>query len=168
MSIEIDEITGQKFTVKFRGFDVKEVDVFLTKIAESYQQLELKNRQLVDQVAHIQSDLKKSQSENRALKQAVKNTQQIMATLEQNSRKTAEVMIDEARVKSEKMLHRTHQRLAQLHQEISEMKRQRIQLEVQIRSILETHSKLLDASRGESAKFDAEDEKVALFNPSPK
>ncbi len=111
---------------------------------------------MADQVTRIKSDLEKSQDENRALKQSVKNTQQLMTTIEKNSRKTAEVMIDEARVKSERMLNRTHKRLAQLHQEITEMKRQRIQIEVQIRSILETHGKLLDASREESAGFDVE------------
>jgi len=168
MPIDIDEIIDHTFTVRFRGFDVKEVDAFLMKIAQHYQNEEKKYRQLADQITGIQGELKKSQNENRALKQAVKNTRQIMATMEQNSRKTAEVMVDEARVKSEKMLNRTHQRLAQLHQEIAEMKRQRIQLEVQIRSILDTHGKLLDASRQEAVRFDAEDEKVALFNPSQK
>jgi len=168
MPIDIDEIIDHTFTVRFRGFDVKEVDAFLMKIAQHYQSEEKKHRQLADQITGIQGELKKSQNENRALKQAVKNTRQIMATMEQNSRKTAEVMVDEARVKSEKMLNRTHQRLAQLHQEIAEMKRQRIQLEVQIRSILDTHGKLLDASRQEAVGFDAEDEKVALFNPSQK
>ena len=168
MPIDIDEITDQKFNIRFRGFDVKEVDAFLMQTAKSYQEVVSKNGQLADQINRIQSDLDRSQNENRALKQAVKNTQQLMAAIEQNSLKTAEVMIDEARVRSEKMLNRTHQRMAQLHQEIAEMKRQRIQLEVQIRSILETHGKLLDASREESVGFDVEDEKVALFSPSQK
>lgn len=168
MPIGIDEITDQKFTLRFRGFDVKEVDAFLLQTAKSYREVVSKNGQLADQVLRIQSDLDKSQDENRALKQAVKNTQQLMAAIEKNSLKTAEVMVDEARVRSEKMLNRTHQRLAQLHQEIAEMKRQRIQLEVQIRSILETHGKLLDASREESVRFDVEDEKVALLSPSQK
>lgn len=168
MPIDIDKITDQKFAIRFRGFDVKEVDSFLMRVAQAYQKLAAKNRKLVDHVAGMKGDLEKMQNENQALKQAVKNTQQIMATIEQNSRKTAEVMVDEARVKSERMLNRTHQRLAQLHQEISEMKRQRIQLEVQIRSILETHGKLLDASREETAMSDAHEEKVAFFNPSQK
>lgn len=168
MPIDIDKITDQKFAIRFRGFDVKEVDSFLIRIAQAYQKLAVKNRQLADHIAGVKGELEKSHNENRALKQAVRNTQQIMATIEQNSRKTAEVMIDEARVKSERMLNRTHQRLAQLHQEIAEMKRQRIQIEVQIRSILETHGKLLDASREETAISDVHDEKVALFNPSQK
>ena len=165
MPIDIDKITDQKFALRFRGFDVKEVDSFLTSVAHAYEKLADKNRQLNDQIVGIKGDLEKMQNENQALKQAVRNTQQIMSTIEQNTRKTAEVMVDEARVKSEKMLNRTHQRLAQLHQEIAEMKRQRIQLEVQIRSILETHGKLLDASREDATISDADDEKVAFFNP---
>ncbi len=168
MSIDIDEITDQRFTIRFRGFDVKEVDAFLVRIAQSYRQLVVKNKDIDDHITRAKVDLEKAQNENRALKQSVKNTQQILTTIEKNSRQTAEVMIAEARVKSERMLNRTHKRLAQLHQEITEMKRQRIQIEVQIRSILETHGKLLDVSREETASSDASAEKVAIFNRSQK
>lgn len=168
MSIDIDEITEQRFTIRFRGFDVKEVDAFLVRIAQAYRKLVIENKDMDDRITREEGDLEKAQSENRALRQSVKNTQQILTTIEKNSRQTAEVMIDEARVKSERMLNRTHKRLAQLHQEITEMKRQRIQIEVQIRSILETHGKLLDSSREETASSDASAEKVAIFNRSPK
>ena len=84
--------------------------------------------------------------------------------MKQNAQKTAERLIAEAELNAEKILNRAHGRLAQLHEDIAELKRQRMQIEVQIRAILETHTKLLDMGKEESKDADDEDLKVKLLN----
>ena len=74
-----------------------------------------------------------------------------------------EIIIADAEVKAEKILNRAHNRLSQLHEDITELKRQRMQIEVQIRSIIETHTKLLDMGKEETKILDDVDSKVKLL-----
>ena len=69
-----------------------------------------------------------SQSENDYAKRKQMN---------KNARQSAEIIVADAEVKAGKMLNKAHNRLAQLHEDITELKRQRLQLETQIRSIIE-------------------------------
>ena len=64
------------------------------------------------------------------------------------------------------MLNRAHNRLAQLHEDIAELKRQRIQIEVQIRSILETHTKILEMGKADTRAMDEEDAKLKVLKQS--
>ena len=50
----------------------------------------------------------------------------------------------EAELQAEKILNQAHTRLAQIHDDISELKRQRAQFEVRLRSLIEAHMKILD------------------------
>ena len=56
--------------------------------------------------------------------------------------------------------------MAQLYEEIAELKRQRTQIEVQIRSIIESHAKMLDLSKEEMGKADEIDDKLQFLKKS--
>jgi len=84
-------------------------------------------------------------------------SQKVLDQMKHNAKKSAELAIANAEVEAEKILNRAHQRLSQLHSDITELKRQRMQIEVQIGSVLETHSKLLEMSKEESKASDAKD-----------
>ena len=86
--------------------------------------------------------------------------------MKQNAQKSAELIIADAEVKAEKIVNRAHNRLARLHEDISELKRQRMQIEVQIRSIIESHSKLLEIGKEEMAAMDEKDAKLKLLKQS--
>ena len=82
--------------------------------------------------------------------------------MKENARKTAEVTIAEAEVKAEKILNKAHNRLAQLHADLAELKRQRTQIDIQIRSVLDAHARLLDMGQ-EEAKVIEEEESKLMF-----
>jgi cell division initiation protein len=50
-----------------------------------------------------------------------------------------------------------------LHEDIAELKRQRMQIEVQIQAVIESHSKLLEIGKESMEAMDATDDKVALL-----
>ena len=83
--------------------------------------------------------------------------------MKDNARKSAELIIAESEVKAEKILNKAHNRLAQLHEDIAELKRQRTQIEAQISSIIEAHSRLLEISKEGMKEMDEEDSKVKVL-----
>jgi cell division initiation protein len=110
----------------------------------------------------IQGYKKREEKFNRS----ILNSQKVLDQMKDNARKQAELLVAEAEVRAEKILNKSHHRLAQLHEDISELKRQRIQIEVQISSIIEGHSRLLEISKEGMKEMNEKDAKLKLLKQS--
>lgn len=166
MKITSLDIQQQQFKVKFRGFDVREVDTFLEQVADAFEALQRECNALQEEVRRLKLESQGYMEREETFKRAMLNSQEVLEQMQQNAQKSAEVVIADAEVKAEKILNRAHNRLAQLHEDIGELKRQRIQIEMQIRSILESHTKLLDIGAEEATTMDEADEKVKVLKQS--
>ena len=163
MNITPLDIQQQKFKIKIRGFDVREVDAFLEQMANVFESLQRNHKHLQEEVRRLELEIQGYRKREETFKRALLNSQKVLDQMKDNARKSAELIIAEAEVKAEKILNNAHNRLAQLHEDISELKRQRTQIEVQIGSIVEAHSKLLDLSKEGAKAMDEEDAKVKLL-----
>jgi cell division initiation protein len=166
MKITPLDIQQQQFKVRFRGFDIREVDTFLEKVADSAATLQSENKDLREELSRLKVDIQGYKEREETFKRAMLNSQKVLEQMKDNARKSAEIIIADAEVKAEKILNRSHTRLSQLHEDIAELKRQRIQIEVQIRSILEAHSKILEVSKEGMENMDQEDSKIQLLKPN--
>jgi cell division initiation protein len=163
MNITPLDIQQQRFKTRFRGFDVREVDAFLEQIAGAVESLQRANTNLQEEVRRLELEIQGHRKREETFKRALLNSQKVLDQMKDNARKSAELIIAEAEVKAEKILNKAHNRLAQLHEDISELKRQRMQIEVQIGSIIEAHSKLLEISKESTKEMDEEDAKLKLL-----
>jgi cell division initiation protein len=116
-----------------------------------------------EEVRRLELEIQGYRKREETFKRALLNSQKVLDQMKDNARKSAELIIAEAEVKAEKILNNAHNRLAQLHEDISELKRQRTQIEVQIGSIVEAHSKLLELSKEGAKTMDEEDAKLKLL-----
>jgi cell division initiation protein len=166
MKITPLDIQQQQFKTRFRGFDVREVDVFLERMAEGFETLQKKNQTLMEEVRRLGLEIQGYRKREETFKRALLNSQKVLDQMKDNARKSAELIIAEAEVKAEKILNKAHNRLAQLHEDITELKRQRTQIEVQISAIIEAHSRLLEIGKEGMKESDEEDSKVKLLKQS--
>jgi cell division initiation protein len=160
------DIQQHQFKVKFRGFDVHEVDMFLEEVAEAFESLLQVKQGLEDEVAWLKNENKGFKEREETFKRAMLHSQKVLEQMKTNARKSAELIVADAEVKAEKILNRAHNRLSQLHEDIAGLKRQRRQLEVQIQSIIESHTKMLEMGKEEMAARDEEDDKLKLLKKS--
>ena len=160
------DIQQQQFKTRFRGFDIREVDAFLEQMAETVESLQKENQNLGDEVRRLELEIQGYRKREETFKRALLNSQKVLDQMKDNARKSAELIIAEAEVKAEKILNKAHNRLAQLHEDITELKRQRTQIEVQISSIIEAHSRLLEIGKEGMKESDDEDAKVKLLKKS--
>jgi len=163
MKITPIDIQQQQFKIKFRGFDVREVDTFLEQIADSFEALLSGNKNLLEKIQRLKLEVQGYKKREETFKRAMLNSEKVLEQMKQNAQKSSELIIADAEVKAEKILNRAQNRLAQLHEDIKELKRQRMQIEVQIRSIIESHSKLLEIGTEESRSKEEEDDKLKLL-----
>ena len=160
------DIQQQQFKTRFRGFDIREVDTFLEQMAETVEGLQKENQNLGDEVRRLEMEIQGYRKREETFKRALLNSQKVLDQMKDNARRSAELIIAEAEVKAEKILNKAHNRLAQLHEDITELKRQRTQIEVQISSIIEAHSRLLEIGKEGMKESDEEDAKVKLLKKS--
>ncbi len=166
MKITPLDIQQQQFKTRFRGFDVREVDAFLEQIADTFEGLQKKNENMGEEVRRLELEIQGYRKREETFKRALLNSQKVLDQMKDNARKSAELIIAEAEVKAEKILNKAHNRLAQLHEDIAELKRQRTQIEVQISSIIEAHSRLLEIGKEGMKESDEADDKVKLLKKS--
>ncbi|MFC1811161.1 DivIVA domain-containing protein [Thermodesulfobacteriota bacterium] len=160
------DIQHQQFKTRFRGFDIQEVDVFLEQMADAFESLQTENNRLLEEIQRHKLEVQGFHEREETFKRAMFQSQKVLEQMKQNAQKSAELIIADAEVKAEKIVNRAHNRLAQLHEDILELKRQRMQIEVQIRSVIESHSKLLEIGKEEMAAMDEKDAKLKLLKQS--
>jgi cell division initiation protein len=163
MNITPLDIQQQKFKTRIRGFDVREVDAFLEQVANVFESLQRTHKNRQEEVRRLELEIQGYRKREETFKRALLNSQKVLDQMKDNAHKSAELIIAEAEVKAEKILNNAHNRLAQLHEDISELKRQRTQIEVQIGSIVEAHSKLLELSKEGAKTMDEEDAKLKVL-----
>ena len=163
MTITAVDIQQQQFRVRFRGFDIREVDRFLEQTAETITALQEENIKIKEELRRLKMETQGYKEREETFKRAMLNSQKVLEQMKENARKSAEIIIADAEVKAEKILNRAHNRLSQLHEDISELKRQRVQIEVQIRSVIDAHSKLLEMGKESMDALDESDDKVAVL-----
>jgi len=157
------DIKQQQFKVKFRGFDIHEVDSFLEQMADTFELMQREIEVFNEKINRLELENQGYREREDTFKRAILNSQEVLEQIKENATKSAEIIIADAEVKAEKILNRAQNRLSQLHEDITELKRQRMQIEVQIRSIIETHTKLLDMGLEETKRLDDADSRVHLL-----
>ena len=163
MSITPLDIQQQKFKTRIRGFDIREVDAFLEQVSSAFEAVQKTHKGRQEEVRRLELEIQGYRKREETFKRALLNSQKVLDQMKDNARKSAELIIAEAEVKAEKILNNAHNRLVQLHEDISELKRQRTQIEVQIGSIVEAHSKLLELSKEGAKTMDEEDAKLKVL-----
>jgi cell division initiation protein len=167
MSLTPLDIQQQQFKIRFRGFDIREVDRFLEQVSESLAAMHAENKSLKEELRRLKLENQGYKEREETFKRAMLNSQKVLEQMKENARKSAEIIIADAEVKAEKILNRAHNRLSQLHEDIAELKRQRMQIEVQIRAIIESHTKLLEIGKESMDALDESDGKVTVLKQPP-
>jgi cell division initiation protein len=157
------DIQQQRFTARLRGYDPQEVHRFLEQTADAFEALERQNQQLREEARRLELEIKGYRQREETFKRALIHSQKIVDQMKENARKQAELIVAEAEVRAEKILSHSHNRLAQLHEDISELKRQRVQIEIEITAIIDSHAKLLEISKESMRALDENDAKLKIL-----
>ena len=160
MSITPMQIKEQQFRIRFRGFDVREVDGFLEQIADELKDLVAESEGAGKEVERLNRQLQEFRDREKNFKDAMVNAQKAFDDMRINAEKEAELILAEAEIKAEKVLSSAHNRVIQLHEDIAELKRQRLQVEVELGSMLDAHRKLLDMSTEAMNAEETAEEKI--------
>ena len=139
----------QRFGTKFRGFAPDEVKRFLEAVSEDFQELVKQNNTLKEKLIKRERDIETYKDKEQMLQDTLIAAQKASEELKRGAEKEREIILAEARVAAEKIIIDANLRLAQLLDQVKEIKREKIQFEASLRRIIDSHMKMLDAQSDE-------------------
>jgi cell division initiation protein len=93
----------------------------------------------------------------KTLQDTLLTAQRMVDEMKKTTQKEAEIVIGQAELQADKILHQAHERLTHIIDEIQELKKQRAEFEGKLRGILESHLRLLDLEKEARENVSLED-----------
>jgi cell division initiation protein len=144
MKITPLDIQQQQFRVRFRGFDIVEVDNFLDLLANEFEELLKENNQLREEDRRKLGRINELEAGEKELRNTLVSAQQITEEMKNNARREGELIIEEAKMNAQRIIDNAHSQTLQVETEINQLKRQRVQFEASFKANIETHLNMLE------------------------
>ena len=152
MKITPLDIQQQQFRVRFRGFDMVEVDNFLDLLANEFEELLKENSRIGGEERRKTERISQLEAGEKELRDTLVSVQRITEEMKNNARKEGELIIEEAKLNARKILEAAQGQALQIEGEINQLKRQRAEFEASLRATVEMHWRLLESTEEESAE----------------
>ncbi|MCX5874739.1 MAG: DivIVA domain-containing protein [Deltaproteobacteria bacterium] len=152
MILSAQDIQSQQFHVRFRGFDVEEVDDFLEKISAAYQTVFEENQKLKGRLETMEKDLATYQNQQKSFQSAIIAAQNVSDGMKEKSREEAEAIVAEAEEEARLRREEADQEIAELKGKIGDLKSLREQARDELRQQLKSYLHMLDTEPADNRR----------------
>lgn len=160
------DIQQQQFRKKLvSGYDRREVDTFMELVRNEMEELITENMNVKQQIKDKTESLNEYKDREQTIKETMLTTQQLKDDIHANAVKEAQLIIADAKIKAEEIINGAQGRYMEIINEIKELRRQKIQLEANLKAVLEVHLKMLDTEIVKEQK-DVDDTLALMTNKS--
>lgn len=163
MTISKIDLLNRKFAKKLWGYAPEEVDQLIAEVADMLGAVAEERKTLVKKVKRMEASMEEFRQRDETLRDTLMSTQKMVDDIKGGAQREAQLILDEARAKAESMVQQGHNRLAQLYEDIENLKRQRSQFEIQLRGLLETHLRILDAEDPAASRLESLETKLKFL-----
>jgi cell division initiation protein len=163
MSVSRIDILNKTFSRSVSGYNRREVEGFLQEVADTVGRLAEEKKTLQARQDELEALLDEHREREKTLRDTLVTTQKMTDELKSTAQREAQLIIDAAHKKAEDLISQGHARLAQIHEDIAELKRTRAQFDMQLRSLVQSHLKMLDMAKEEEMEADASESKVKFL-----
>lgn len=144
MNITPLDIQQQQFKGKMLGgLDPNDVDAFLQMVAAEMESLIRENTELKEQSKKVALQVDELSQREVTLRETMLAAQKVTEEMKANAQKEANLIVSEAELKGERIVADAENRLLQLNNQIHEVRRQKLQFEANLKSLLDAHLKML-------------------------
>jgi len=162
MNMDSSHIEIPKFKLSLRGYNQREVDQFLTKLNRDYQEVVHQNEVLGEEVKQLREEIKEYTSKKARLEDALISAQKSAQLISESSQEQAKLTIKDAEIKANKILEEGERRLEKLKNEIVNLNEQKRLFLIKLKSLIKSHSELLDFYEEELSEKEGEVKKEIL------
>ncbi|MGA2193007.1 MAG: DivIVA domain-containing protein [Nitrospirota bacterium] len=143
MNISPLDIKQKQFKLKFRGFDISEVDSFLEEITQEMEALVRENEALREENLEIKAQVAEFKEAEKELRNTLMAAQKMSEDWKSASERESQLRIKQAELEAEKIIQEARRKLAKTEEEIAELSRIKERFTLKVRGLIEDHLKML-------------------------
>lgn len=136
MTMSPQEIQTKQFHVRFRGFDVEEVDGFLEQVAEHYMMVIEEKKTLSATVDSLQAELDSLKNEEHSFKNAIISAQRVADEMLRKSEDQANSLLAKAQDECEELKEAAHKEITELEYRVDELRGLQSKLHDDLRQVI--------------------------------
>ncbi|MFQ5797392.1 MAG: DivIVA domain-containing protein [Bacteroidota bacterium] len=139
------DIKRQEFKKSLRGYDPVEVDTFLQMVSKGVEAILTHDKELKEKVIGLETQLQDYKNIEKTLQQTLLQAQETTGRSIQNSRKEAELILQEAEIKATQILDKARMDLAKIQEDVSSLKAKKDSLVTRLKVLLSSELELIRA-----------------------
>jgi len=143
------DIENQEFPNRLKGFDRDEVKMYLKSVGEEVERLNLENAERAEELGQLRARVEEFSQRERILQDAIVSAQRMSDEIQHKARSEADLLLREARIKTERTLQESQDQLSRIENEIGRLRLERGSFEKRLRGLVEQHLELLDLRSSE-------------------
>ena len=163
MTISKIDLLNRKFAKKLWGYAPEEVDQLIAEVADMLGAVAEERKTLVKKVKRMEASMEEFRQRDETLRDTLMSTQKMVDDIKAGAQREAQLILEEARAKAEGMVQQGHTRLAQLYEDIENLKRQRSQFEIQLRGLIEAHLRMLESGDPAESRLESLESKLKFM-----
>lgn len=144
MKITPIDIAHKNFNRKMFGLDEAEVQDFLQQVANQLEELTHERNSLKEALRQKEILFNDQKEKDQVLKSTISTAGQMADRLRSDAEREARLIITDAQQKSEMITRDARDSLKKAYQEISDLKRMRLQFEANLKALAQAHLALID------------------------
>lgn len=146
MKIAPIDIAHKTFSRKVMGLDADEVSDFLRDVADQMEELIRERNSLKEALRQKELQVMEYKERDETLKATIQTATKMSDQIRADAEREAKLIINDAHHKAELILKDSRDSLKKIYQEIADVKRLRMQFEVNLRSLCQAHIAMLEQS----------------------
>jgi cell division initiation protein len=146
------EIQKHEFALKRRGYDPESVRAFLLSIAEDFQELMRENAELETRVRHLEEENADHRDREKILKETLLSAQRLSEEMKNTARREADNIVRQAEIAGQQLTTEALQQSARIEKAMRDMKLQRANFRLKLKSMLDMFQQVLDFDQEEEEK----------------
>nr|MBF0221751.1 DivIVA domain-containing protein [Desulfobulbaceae bacterium] len=167
MSLTPQDIQAKQFHVRFRGFDVEEVDGFLEQIAENFLMVIEENKAIKLQADTCRQELDKLKKEEHSFKNALISAQNISDQMVRKSREEADYILSQAHEEVKRLKDEALKEITELEYRVDQLRGTQGELENDLRAVIDDYLDMIDNSSstrigGDNAHDDTDEREMSI------
>lgn len=144
MKVTPIDIAHKSFSKKMMGLDPDEVSEFLSLIAAQMEALIHERNSLKEALREKDLSLLEYKERDQILKSTISAASQMSDRMRQDAEREAKLIIADANQKSEMIVRDSRDSLKKMYQEITDLKRARLQFEANLKALVQAHLSILE------------------------
>ncbi len=145
------------------GYNRKDVETLRELCVEALTEATKEIDRLKAELRAAEERLSEHERRESLLKDTITTAQKMVEELKTNARKEADLIVAEAQHEADRIIEQAHQEVAKLKEHLLELKRQRVEFETELRSLLTYHMNLIETGEKEAQKVEEEASKLRFF-----